>query len=356
MLQYLVNPGTFDNNWELKWINLERNIISDVHPSAFRNNSRLRHLDISRNKITSLNPDTFIHNRELTSLYLQGNNITKISNSTFRGLEHLVQLDFSNNKMEELNPLVFHNTLSSTSRQNNQVSKLKSLNLAQNIIRCFNFELYFPMNRNSDSSNPTFKLQYLNLSSNRLTTLDVASTEWLNQTTTLIDLTANPWNCDCSVLLEVWRELKHKLTLHCASPRELQRKSWDVMEVFCSLLAPGTKCKFNKSSEAVSPSTGYKEESEVSARVGGLSVVTTTLIVTGVLLVCAVGGRVILAGVVKRRRKRPRMPEYCDIYAPRATYISVQSHAEVGSENHMSQFSPTQMSVQTVVMQQDKLT
>jgi len=53
--------------------------------------------------------------------------------------------------------------------------------------------------------------------------------------------------------------------------------------------------------------------------------------VTGVLLVCAFGGGIILAGVMRRRRKRPRISEYCDDYAPKATHISVQSYAEVGS-------------------------
>jgi hypothetical protein len=101
------------------------------------------------------------------------------------------------------------------------------------------------------------------------------------------------------VLLEVWRGLKHKLTLYCASPEQLQGKSWDVIEEFCSL-------------------------------VGGPSVVTTTLIVTGVLLVCAIGGGLILTKVVKRRRNRPKTPEYCDVYAPRASYVSVHSYAEVG--------------------------
>ena len=91
--------------------------------------------------------------------------------------------------------------------------------------------------------------------------------KWLNQTTTVTDLTANPWNCNCSALLEVWRGLKRKLTLHCASPRQLQGKSWDVVEEFCSLTAEEK------------PNKGE-----------GSSVLTTTLIVTGVLLVCAVGG------------------------------------------------------------------
>jgi hypothetical protein len=65
--------------------------------------------------------------------------------------------------------------------------------------------------------------------------------------------------------------------------------------------------------------------------VGGPSVVTTSLIVIGVLLVFAIGGGLILAKVVKRVKKVPKTPEYCDVYAPRATYVSVQSYADVGS-------------------------
>jgi hypothetical protein len=189
------------------------------------------------------------------------------------------------------------------------VAKLKHLNLAQNKIQFFNFELYFPMNSNSDSSKPTFQLDYLNISSNRLTTLDFASMKWLHQTTTVTDLTANPWNCDCSVLLEVWRGLKHKLTLYCASPEQLQGKSWDVIEEFCCL-------------------------------VGGHSVVTTTLIVTGVLLVCAILGGIILMQVVKRRRNKQKKPEYDDVYPPRASYVSIPSYAEVGE-------GPSDVSVQS---------
>jgi hypothetical protein len=183
------------------------------------------------------------------------------------------------------------------------------------------------MNSNSDSSNPTFQLDYLNVSSNRLTTLDVASVKWLNQTTAVTDLTANPWNCDCSVLLEVWRGLKHKLKLQCASPRHLQGKSWDVMEVFCSL-------------------------------VGEPSVVTITLTVTCVLLICGIGVVLILIKVVKRRRNKQKTPENCDAYSPRAPhnylhlYEEVYVHGHHTSQisllqilvkgHHTSQFSPTQ--------------
>jgi hypothetical protein len=326
-----LHPDLFNNSVDLKNVYLDNNRIKDIHLSTFQNNSRLTYLNISRNQITFMHPSMFIHNKELKFLYLQGNNITEINNNLFRGLEQLEDLDLSNNKIGMLNPLVFHNTFNSTNRYFQKVSKLKRLNLARNMLQSFQFELYFPISSNYNSSSPKFQLDYLNVSSNRLTTLDVASVKWLNQTTAAIDLTGNPWNCDCSVLLEVWRGLRHKLTLHCASPRPLQGKSWDVMEEFCSHVPEDMNKKSNTSSELVSPRTGCKEESGVNTENGCPSVVTTTLIVTGDLLVCAIGGGLILAMVVKRRRNRPTTPEYCDIYAPRASHISVHSYAEVGA-------------------------
>jgi hypothetical protein len=74
--------------------------------------------------------------------------------------------------------------------------------------------------------------------------------------------------------------------------------SWDVMEVLCD-------------------------------KVGGPSVATTTLIVIGVVLVCTTGGGIILVKVVKRCRNKQKTPEYCDVYAPRALYVSIHSYAEV---------------------------
>jgi len=57
------------------------------------------------------------------------------------------------------------------------------------------------------------------------------------------------------------------------------------------------------------------------------TVVKITLIVIGVLLVCAIVGGFILA---KRLRKRQKTPDYCDVYAPRASNISLHSYEEVG--------------------------
>ena len=281
--------------------------------------------------LQSLDPGIFSDCTNLRNLSLSVIRISEISTSAFDGLENLEYLDLSNNYIEKLYPLFFHSLSTITNPQNHQVSTLKHLNLAQNQIQIFNFELYVPLNNNFYTSIPTFRLDYLNVSSNRLTTLDVSSMKWLNQTTTVTDLTANPWNCDCSVLLEVWRGLKHKLTLHCASPRELKGKSWDVMEEFCCEVTEDMNNKSNTCFETIRSRTEHNGENEVGAKDGRLSVVTTALIVPGVLLVCAVGGGIILVNVMKRRRNKSKTPEYCDVYAPRASYVSVPSYEEIGS-------------------------
>jgi hypothetical protein len=153
--------------------------------------------------------------------------------------------------------------------------------------------------------------------------------QWLNHTTAVTDLTANPWNCDCSVLLEVWREMKHKLTFQCASPRELEGKSWDEMEVFCSPVA-----------------------GDNPTNVGGLSVLTTALIVTGVLMVCAIVGGLMLVKVLKKRRNIPNNSEYDKVYDPGPSQFSdhlyddgdsgkfsnsVHSYTDVRSDSNMEQ-------------------
>jgi hypothetical protein len=105
---------------------------------------------------------------------------------------------------------------------------------------------------------------------------------------------------------------------------------WDGIEKFCPHIIEDMNKKLNTNSEAVSLSTEYKDDSEVSTQSGGTSGVTITLIVVGVLLVCAVGGGVIWVRVVKGRRDRPKTPEYCDVYAPRVSYASIHSYAEIG--------------------------
>jgi Leucine-rich repeat (LRR) protein len=211
---------------------------------------------------------------KLRSLYLSGNNVSEISTSSFRGLEQLEQLDLSNNNIEELNSSLFESFSINTNRHSHQVSKLKHLNLAQNKIRSFNFELHFPSKTNSETSDLTYELVSLNVSSNRLDSLDAASVMWLKHTAAVTDLSGNPWKCECSALGEAWRELRDKLTLNCASPEDRMGRKWDVLVTFCPdiSLVPTDNDKPNVSSDA-SPNISTSPEDRKESTLD----VTTTL-------------------------------------------------------------------------------
>ena len=192
-----INSSRLANGSKLTYLDISGNRIRSLDNSAFKKLRQSETLILSGNMLQSLGPDLFTDCTNLHSLHLSGNNVSKISTLSFRGLEHL---DLSNNNIQVLNPLVFQNTLTSSRRQTPQVSKLKHLNLAQNKIRSFNFESYFPMSGNVETSTPTFQLEYLDISSNCLYFVDAELERSLNQTRTHIDLTGNPWERECSGL------------------------------------------------------------------------------------------------------------------------------------------------------------
>jgi len=73
----------------------------------------------------------------------------------------------------------------------------------------------------------------LNVSSNRLDSLDAASVRWLKHTAAVTDLSGNPWKCEGSALGEVWQELSYKMTLMCASREHRGGSTWDVIRTSC---------------------------------------------------------------------------------------------------------------------------
>jgi hypothetical protein len=83
--------------------------------------------------------------------------------------------------------------------------------------------------------------------------------------------------------------------------------SWDVMAV----------CRCSHPAEA-------KPDKE-----GGLSVLASTLILSGVLVVCVIGWGLFLAKEVKSRRNKPKATEYSDVYAPKVPNISLHTYEEL---------------------------
>jgi Leucine-rich repeat (LRR) protein len=275
-----------------------------------------------------LEPDIFTDCTNLRKLDLSGNNVSKINTSIFRGLEQLEHLDFSNNNIHELNPLVFETFSISTNRHNHTVSKQMHLNLSQNKISSFNFELYFPSSTNRGTPDSPYELVSLNVSSNRLDSLDPASVRWLKHTAAVTDLSGNPWKCECSALGEAWRELGQNLTLICATPEDRRGYAWDVIE---EDLCPSRHIfvKFSSTEDPNLKTTGMNWSSTAELESAGgftkiakrttnsliINDVTTILIVIGVLSGCIlITGCIILVAIVKKLRDNSNAPQNSNVY------------------------------------------
>jgi hypothetical protein len=276
----------------------------------------------------------------LRHLFLSGNNISDFNDSSFYGLEQLEHLDLSNNNIKEFSPLVFQHFMS-VRYGGDRVSKLKYLNLARNKILYFNLEEYLPFDSRGNSSVTTFQLVFLNLSSNRLESLDAASVKWLNQSGTEVDLAGNPWRCECAGLWEAWRELHNKLTLFCASPRRLEGKTWGVIEILCPEMNPeGGFCAHNNKTNETSAtchclsteSSGKEQKENIGIYI---SVAKTLVIINGVILVCSLGGGVfILVRYVKKPTKSSEVSEKSLVHvhpAPTCSSVRMPSNSNPNS-------------------------
>jgi len=134
---------------------LSQNSIRYLDNSVFRKQGQLETLSLSENLLQSLESGIFSDCTNLRILYLSANNVSEISRAAFYGLAHLEHLDLSKNNIVDFNPLVFEIFLIS-------------------------------------SFDPKLELLSMNVSSNRLDSLDDASVMWLKDTTTVTDLLGNP--------------------------------------------------------------------------------------------------------------------------------------------------------------------
>jgi hypothetical protein len=157
----------------------------------------------------------------------------------------------------------------------------------------------------------------------------------LKHTAAVTDLSGNPWKCECSALGEAWRELRHKLTLNCASPEDRRGRTWDVIEGdLCNDTISFVKLpdsdKLNVSSGANPNITTWNVIRTVCRDRGmqngssdantnittdtGPALCTTMFVVNGVLVACTlVGGGFIAVQLMKKLRKRMELSEHNEV-------------------------------------------
>jgi hypothetical protein len=148
--------------------------------------------------------------------------------------------------------------------------------------------------------------------------------KWLKQPYVTANLTGNPWKCECSALGEAWRELRHKLTVNCASAEDRRGRTWDVIkEDLCPKLSapdyPLTETSvMNLSSNVESEGAEVISDSDN----GNSSLMTTILIVIGVFSVCVlIAGGIILVLLLKKLRGSSNAPQNSNVYTQWTTYV-----------------------------------
>ncbi|XP_047530692.1 leucine-rich repeat-containing protein 24 isoform X2 [Vanessa atalanta] len=194
-------------------------------------------LDLSGNNLQILPQEAFARTGlvNLQRVYLRSCNIGQINDRAFKGLTNLVELDLSHNLLTQIPSNSFKDApfLRDLTLANNPILKIHS-DALNNLASIVKFDLSRCDVR--DIAADVFKnlksLESLKLNGNNLRDLPLSSLEKLEKLR-VIDLSDNPWICDCRLRdLKMWLS-NHKLfsSPSCALPARLANKPFSELSI-----------------------------------------------------------------------------------------------------------------------------
>eukprot|EP00064_Thunnus_orientalis_P006646 superscaffoldBa00000701_g6664 len=218
-----IGTGAFTGLWSLRVLVLTHSQIQEIQPQAFFSLSFLEKLDLSWNQLKSLPVDFSTSLSALRELRLEHNNLCHISGYSLEYLDNMEKLDLSHNQLVSVGPGVFRglSRLRQLYLHNNRLSVVQqgSLDMLPGL------EVLQLNNNNisqieSDALAPLYSLAVLALEGNNLRHLKFKTFISLHTTATHIQLSGNPWSCDCE-LHRVFSKILHVRHLHIVDYRNV---------------------------------------------------------------------------------------------------------------------------------------
>ncbi|XP_028456261.1 leucine-rich repeat-containing protein 70 [Perca flavescens] len=211
-----IGAGAFTGLWSLRVLVLTNSQIQELQPQAFFPLSFLEKLDLSWNQLTSLPVDFSASLSALRELRLEHNNLHHVSGYSLEYLDNMEKLDLSYNQLVTIGSGVFRglSRLRHLYLHNNKLTVLQQGSLDMlpglEVLQLSNNNISYIEN---DALAPLYSLAVLALEGNNLHHLKFKTLISLHTTATHIQLSGNPWSCDCD-LHRVFSKILHVRHLH----------------------------------------------------------------------------------------------------------------------------------------------
>jgi len=292
LIEKLVNK-VFRPLRKLKELDLRQNRLSEIEDRALIGLSQVRVLDLSDNLLETVPTTALSHLENLAEIKLGRNNIKMVVDNSFSGLSRLSLLDLSGNKIERIHEKAFSqlrslNQLDLNDNQLYQVpshafdsfDKLEILDIGQNMFTLIQEEAFVDLNKlrtlrisgcsqleqisagafsnlvdleemelssnrklshlHPQSFGSVISLRRIDLSNNGLPSLSSSLLPWSSLAS--VDLSGNPWHCDCdvsflkTVILSAVNRSDTVKVVRCWNPPNLRNSDLAKLEMDCSVV------------------------------------------------------------------------------------------------------------------------